>query len=56
MSTSENLDLQLQFHFAVCILQNLPVAKTDFSKRIRKVGVQLCYVGLHIELRVHLQH
>ena len=77
MSTSENLELQLQFyfavcilhfafcilhfascilHFAFCILQNLPVAKTDFSKHIHKVDVQLCYVGLQIELRVHLQH
>ena len=43
-------------HFASCILQNLPVAKTDFSKRIYKVDVQLCYVGLQIELRVHVQH
>ena len=54
MSTSEILDLQLIFHFAFCILQNLPVAKTDFSRRIRKVDMQLCYVGLHIEFRVHL--
>ena len=27
-------------HFATCIFQNLPVAKTDFSKRIHKVELQ----------------
>ena len=47
-------------HLASCILQVAfykicPAAKTDFSKRIHKVHVQLCYVGLQIELRVHLQ-
>ena len=61
------MSTQLQFHFAVCILhfafcilhfafyKVCLVAKTDFSKRIHKVHVQLCYVGLQIELRVHLQ-
>jgi len=28
-------------HFASCIFQNLPVAKTYFSKRIHKVELQL---------------
>ena len=32
-------------HFASCIFQNLPVAKTYFSKRSHKVELQLRYVG-----------
>ncbi len=81
MSTSENLELQLQLHFEICILHfafafrishfafcishfafcilhftKFAGGKTDFCKRINKVDVQLCYVGLQIELRVHLQH
>ena len=54
--------LKLQFHFAFCILhftscisQNLPVAKTYFSKRIHKVELQSWYVGKS-QIRVHTSH
>ncbi len=40
-------------HFASCIFQNLPVAKTYFSKRIHKVELQLWYVGKS-KIRVYI--